>query len=99
MNAPVFRVDTQELTVCLTFDDGPYIEADVTAGRATATTAALLDKLADLRAQVGDPGLSATFYINGWAFVKPEPGQSVPVNPDHPHAVFTVRRIAPLAAP
>jgi peptidoglycan/xylan/chitin deacetylase (PgdA/CDA1 family) len=86
MSDPVYRISTAENVVYLTFDDGPYIEADVPA-RATATTATLLDRLSELRNVVGDPDLSATFFINGWTFVKPEPIQSAPEEPDHPFAV------------
>ncbi|MDQ2687412.1 MAG: polysaccharide deacetylase family protein, partial [Armatimonadota bacterium] len=84
MNDPVYRVDTEEQVVYLTFDDGPYAETDVTVGRATATTGELLDQLAALRATVGDPALSATFFVNGWAFVKPTPDRNAPDQPDDP---------------
>lgn len=84
MNDPIYRVDTEEQIVYLTFDDGPYVAADVSAGRATATTADLLDQLAQQRGAVGDPELSATFFVNGWAFVKPGPSPDAPDQPDHP---------------
>lgn len=86
MNDPVYRVDTEETVVYLTFDDGPYVQADVAAGRATAKTADLLDRLAEMRNAVGDPELSATFFVNGWGFVKPTPDRDAPDQPDHPDA-------------
>ena len=84
MNDPVYRVDTEEQVVYLTFDDGPYVAADVAAGRATAPTADLLDTLAQLRTTVGDTQIAATFFVNGWAFVKPLPDRDAPDQPDHP---------------
>ena len=78
MQDPIYRVETGEEVVYLTFDDGPYVEADVAVGRVSATTAELLDKLAELRSSVGDPELSATFFVNGWGFVKGTPDRNAP---------------------
>jgi len=77
-------VDTTEQIVYLTFDDGPYVQADV-PGRVTATTEELRQKLSALRAQVNDNELSATFFLNGWALTRQTPDD--PYNPDAPNAV------------
>jgi peptidoglycan/xylan/chitin deacetylase (PgdA/CDA1 family) len=80
--APVYRVNTTDNKVYLTFDDGPYVDYDTTnpnapdppppgwKQRADATTDALLNKLHDLRG-IYDAQLTATFFINGWTFVEP----------------------------
>lgn len=81
---PWYRVDTTEQIVYLTFDDGPYVQADVPV-RVTATTEELRQKLSALRAQVNDNELSATFFLNGWALTRQTPDD--PYNPDAPNAI------------
>ncbi len=73
MADPVYRVNTAQPIVYLTFDDGPFVTHDLSRGY-KSTTLALLQLLDVFRgpapAGVGDPALSATFFLSGWGFVR-----------------------------